>query len=81
MPMQGIRSYTRMIPPQLLNIRSFLQDDVPTPPGGTLSNGTACVTKMASITLGFRTDIIPLSYTLLSTDSSTNNIGSFPGGV
>ncbi len=56
------------------------QDDVPTPPGGTLGNGTACVTRNASISLGFRSDIIPLNWTLLPTASASNNLASFPGG-
>jgi hypothetical protein len=35
---------------------------------------------MASITSGVRTDVIPLSFTLLASDSSLNNIASFPNG-
>ena len=41
-----------------------------------------CVTRMASISLRFRTDIIPLpgTYTLLDTASPSNNLAAFPGG-
>lgn len=56
-------------------------DDVPNPPGGTQTDGTACVTRMSSVTSSFRVDIVPLSFTLLPTDSDTNNIGAFPGGA
>ncbi len=56
------------------------QDDVPTPPGGTLPSGTSCVTRMASISLGWRVDIIPLNYTLLAEASASNNLAAFPGG-
>ena len=56
-------------------------DDVPNPPGGTLPNGTACVTRMVSITPGYSIDMIPLSWTLLPTDANTNNIGTFPYGA
>ena len=45
-----------------------------------MANGTDCVTRMASISLGIGTDVIPLNPTLLATDSFTNNIASFPGG-
>ena len=56
-------------------------DDVPNPPGGTLPNGSACVTRMVSITPGFSIDMIPLSWSLLPTDSNTNNIATFPYGA
>ena len=56
-------------------------DDVPNPPGGTLPNGTACVTRMVSITPGYSIDMIPLSWTLLPTDANTNTIGTFPYGA
>ena len=56
-------------------------DDVPNPPGGTLPNGSACVTRMVSITPGFSVDMIPLSWTLLPTDANTNNIATFPNGA
>ena len=56
-------------------------DDVPNPPGGTLPSGATCVTRSVSITPGVQTYLIPLNWTLLSSASSTNNIGTFPFGA
>ena len=56
-------------------------DDVPNPPGGTLSNGTGCVTRSVSITPSISTDMFPLSWSILPTDSITNNIATFPYGA
>jgi len=56
-------------------------DDVPNPPGGWQSDGvTACVTRSSSITPRFETAKIPLSYSLLSSASTTNNMATFPDG-
>ena len=56
-------------------------DDVPNPPGGTLANGTGCVTRMVSITPSISTDMFPLTWSILPTDSITNNIATFPYGA
>jgi hypothetical protein len=49
-------------------------DAVPYPPGGTV-NGAACRTRTQSE--GYYITKIPLSYTLLSTASGTNNVAAF----
>ena len=54
---------------------------MPNPPGGTLPSGATCVTRSVSITPGVQTYLIPLNWTLLSSASSTNNIGTFPFGA
>ena len=54
---------------------------MPNPPGGNLPSGASCVTRSSSITPGVRTDLIPLSWALLPSDSNLNNIGTFPYGA
>ncbi len=50
--------------------------------GGTQSDGvTPCVTRNTSVFPGFGMWKIPLSYSLLSTDSPTNNMAAFPDGA
>ena len=53
-------------------------DQVVSPPKGTLSNGTACRTRSATIgATGMQTKRVTLTPTLLSTASLTNNINWF----
>ncbi|PNH01401.1 hypothetical protein TSOC_012719 [Tetrabaena socialis] len=56
-------------------------DDVPNPPGSQFSNGTACVTRSASQTPSYAVWRIPLTWTLLPTAASTNNMNNFPDGA
>lgn len=51
----------------------------PYPPSATIS-GTTCVTRMSSITQGFRVTKVPLSYVLWGNDTVTNNLAAFTNG-
>jgi hypothetical protein len=56
-------------------------DDIPRPPGG---NGNTCYTGDSTVsTLKLDLNAFPLNgtYSLLSTDANTNNIGSFTNGA
>ena len=54
---------------------------MPNPPPAALANGTGCVTRSVSITPTIYTDMFPLSWSILPTDSITNNIATFPNGA